>query len=341
MKALVKTKKGIGNVEIKDVAEPKISGKEVKIEVKATGICGTDIHIYHDRYPYSVPVILGHEFCGSIVEVSKDIDNFKVGDRVMSEPSALICNECYYCRNGIYNLCSSRQVYGITVNGGFTKYVAVRKESIHKLPDNVSFTAGALTEPLACCVHALIEKTQVKAADTVLIFGPGPIGLLAACVSKAQGAFVIIVGTSKDEKRFDLAKKLGVDFCIELNGTNLQKSLTELKINPIDIVVEASGSIEGVCRSVEIVRKGGRIVQLGLSGKPVELMLDQIVIKEIQVIGSFAHTWNSFERALELIGRGIVDIEVLVSDKLPLTDWEKGFKKVENKECMKVVLEPD
>lgn len=343
MKALVKYKKGIGNIEIRDVPEPDVSQGEIKIEVKAAGICGTDIHIYHDHYPYNVPVVLGHEFSGEIVEIGKGqvVENFKIGDRVMSEPTARVCNECYYCRNGIYNLCPSRQVYGITFNGGFTKYVTVRKESVHKLPENVSFTAGALTEPLACCVHALMEKIQVRASDVILILGPGPIGLLAALVVKAQGSLVAIAGTSSDKNRLDLAKKLGIDYCIEVQGNNLQEELKKInKDFNVDIVVEASGSSYAVQQAIKTIRKGGKIVQLGLSGKSVEVELDQIVLKEIQVIGSFAHTWNSFENALRLLGRGIVNTEVLISDKLKLTDWEQGFRKIENKEGIKIVLEP-
>lgn len=340
MKAVVKYKKGVGNVEIREVPEPHISEKEIKIEVKAAGICGTDIHIYYDHYPYSIPVVMGHEFSGEIVEIGKAVENFKIGDRVMSEPTARTCNECYYCRNGIYNLCLGRKVYGINFNGGFTKYVTVRKESVHKLSGNVSFEAAALTEPLSCCVHALMEKTQVKVNDIVLILGPGPIGLLAALVAKAQGAIVAIAGTESDKMRLNLAKKLGIDYCIELSGAELQNTLTELKLNSVDIVVEASGSSYAIQEAIRIVRKGGKIIQLGLSGKGCEIEINQIVLKEIQVIGSFAHTWNSFENALRLLERGVVNTEVLISDKMKITDWEQGFKKIENKEGVKIILTP-
>src|SRR5665647_3343159 len=149
MKALVKKSGGIGNIELMEVFEPKPKPTEVKIEVKAAAICGTDIHIYYDEYPNCPPVILGHEMAGIVVEVGKDVKKVKLGDRVTSETFKYTCGICYFCQIGQIALCRKRLSMGVHVDGAFTKYLIQREESVHILPDNVEFSAGALSEPLA------------------------------------------------------------------------------------------------------------------------------------------------------------------------------------------------
>lgn len=341
MKAVVKVKKGEGNIKVRDAEEPIPLPDEIKIEIKAAGICGTDIHIYHDRYPSNPPVILGHEFCGVISEIGKDVKNFKIGDRVMAEPAGRICGECIYCRTGRYNMCSKRLAYGVNLNGGFTKYVAVREEVVHRLPDNVSFIAGALTEPLACCVHAIVERAEVSVGDIIVVSGPGPIGILAAQVAKSAGATVVIYGTSRDKKRLSLAARIGIDFTVNIESGNSQKIISKLTGGyGADTVIEAAGTIPSVQKSIELVKRDGVIIQLGLFGEPIRIDYEKVVFKEIKVIGSFAHRWTSFEKALELLRTGKVNAEALVSKKLPITRWCKAFKEFEEKKEGKIILIP-
>lgn len=147
-------------MEVQDVSEPEVGPGEVKIEVEAAGICGTDIYIYHDEFMVNSPVILGHEFCGVVKEVGKNVTEFKAGDRVTSETAARVCGKCMFCRIGDYNLCPERLDLSYGVNGVFTKFCVVRKEIVHHLPDNVDFISGALCEPLSCAVHGTIEQTR-------------------------------------------------------------------------------------------------------------------------------------------------------------------------------------
>lgn len=183
MKALVKTELGFGNLEVQEKPEPSPGRNQVKIEVKYAGICGSDIHTYEGHYKVATPVTLGHEFAGEVVEVGENVTEFKVGDRVTSETTFYICGECEYCKTQDYNLCNHRKGLGSQQDGGFTKYLIARKESVHHLPVNVDYQSAAMTEPLACTYHA-VAKTEINEGDLVVVIGPGPIGLLAAQVKK-------------------------------------------------------------------------------------------------------------------------------------------------------------
>ena len=180
MKALMKTQPGPGNLELLDIPEPAVSGNLVKIRVVYSGVCGTDIHTWDGVYPGNKPpVVLGHEFSGYVTETGPDVLSIKPGDRVTSETTFSTCGECVFCRRKDYNLCSFRKGIGTQVNGSFAEYVLSREESVHKLPDSISLLSAALTEPLACAVHGCLERTSIGNGSTVLILGPGTIGLYA------------------------------------------------------------------------------------------------------------------------------------------------------------------
>ena len=342
MKALVKEKKGRGYVKLVEMPAPEISPREIKIAVRAAGICGTDIHIAHDTFPYSPPVILGHEFSGDVSEVGREVENLKVGDRVMAETTAVLCGQCLFCRNGQTNLCLGRKAYGIHVNGGFAEFVVVRKEAVHRLPPNVDYISGAMTEPLAVCVHALTERIRISTGQLVLVLGPGPVGLLAAILAKAHGARVVLAGTAQDQHRLQLAKNMGVDLAIQVDDPGFLEQLNGLSKGKggVDITVEAAGVARSVETAYKHTRKGGTIVQLGLFEGPILVDYSQLVFREFNIIGAFAHCWSSFETALELMDRNIINVKPLVSTVLPLDRWEEAFRRVEHCEGVKVMLAP-
>ncbi len=342
MQALCKQKKGPGHLDLIDLETPQPGPGEVQVAVEAAGICGTDIHIRHDTFPYAPPVVLGHEFSGRISAVGPDVQSVTVGDRVMSETSAVLCGECAFCQRGETNSCPKRRVYGVHVNGGFCEHAVVRQEAIHQLPQNVDFIAGAMTEPLAVCVHALIERTNVSAGQVVLVTGPGPIGLLAAMVAKAHGARVIVAGISKDAARLKLAAEVGADLTVTVDTASLVdeiKPFCEAQ-GGVDITVEASGAAPSVEAAYQCTRKRGTIIQLGLFDGPITVNYSQIAFREVSVIGSFAHTWNSFDRALDLMAKGIIDIKPLVSGVLALDQWEQAFGRLESGDGVKILLSP-
>ncbi len=191
MKAVVKYGKGKGLVEIRDVPEPKVKDDEVLIEVKAVSVCGSDLHIYHDNHPYWPPVILGHEFSGVIADLGKEVKGWKVGDRIVSETRIGSCGVCFLCQSGFPQVCEKKRPYGIGVNGAYTKWVAGPARLLHRLPDNIPFEVGAAIEPTAICVTSILERSQLQAGETVLITGPGPIGLISLAIAKMAGVRMV------------------------------------------------------------------------------------------------------------------------------------------------------
>ncbi|MCL2319757.1 MAG: zinc-binding dehydrogenase, partial [Treponema sp.] len=266
MKGLYKTAPGSGNMEIRDADIPRPGPGQVLIEVKSAGVCGSDLHIYHWNIAFKMkpPMIIGHEFSGVITAVGSGVTGWEIGARVTGEPTAIICGECRYCRTGAYNLCPERRVLGYWVDGGFAEYIVVDANRLHRLPDNVSFDEGALTEPLACCVHGVHELTGIEVGDTVAVLGPGAIGLICAQLAKAEGAEVLIIGTSADRERLAVAKSLGIDHCINLDEQDPLQFARDLTGGEgTDVVLECSGAGPAAATGMEIVRRQGKYTQMG------------------------------------------------------------------------------
>jgi len=344
MKGLIKYAKGDGNMAVREVDEPKAGPGQIKVEVKAAGICGSDLHIFHDDIagiPINPPVITGHEFCGIVTEVGQGVTEWKIDDRVTSETAFSFCGDCLYCRTGRYNLCNNRRTLGYWYNGVFAKYTIVPKERVHRLPDHVDYIAGALCEPLACVTHAVLELTTITSGDVVLVSGPGSIGLLALQVAKSQGAVVLVSGTDIDSQRLFVAKKLGAAYAIDVTRENIGEVINRhTGGGGADVVLECSGSPRAANDVLVLTRKGGQYTQIGLFGKPIQIDFEKICFRELKVTGSLGSTWTSWEKAIQLIAAGTVNTRDLVSDIMPITAWEKAFAKFENKEGMKIVLTP-
>jgi L-iditol 2-dehydrogenase len=343
MKALVKYAPGKGNVEIRDVPEPEPGAHQVKVEVKAAGVCGSDLHILNDEIaiPIVPPVIMGHEFSGVIAAVGQGVEHLGVGDRVTCETTAWSCGRCLQCRIGHYNMCANRKVVGYAVDGCFARYCVVNEQQVHVLPENVDFVAGALTEPLACCVHAVLELTNISAGDVVAITGPGPIGLLCLQLAKSAGAYTIMCGTSQDGNRLALARRFGADVTVNVETTDLIALLDDLTgAQGADVFLECAGAPAAARMGLAATRRGGQYTQVGLFPAPFELSFDLIAYKELKVTGSLGQRWSSWQRSLSLLSRNQVDTRSLVSHMLPLTEWRQAFRLFEEKQGLKIVLEP-
>lgn len=342
VKALVKYEKGPGNMEVKDVPEPSVSGDLVKIKVTYAGICGSDLHTWAGEYAANKPpVTLGHEFSGIVTEVGPDVKKIKVGDRVTSETTFKTCGECIFCKSMQFNLCSTREGLGTQADGGFAEYVVNHEPRIHVLPDNVSLLQASLTEPLACCVHAAMEVVEVKEGETVLIFGPGAIGLLTGLVCKSQGAKVILAGLTQDEARFKVARTLGFERIVDQLKENLDDVVAELTDgNGPDKVFECSGAIPAVNKALELCKKTGDVVQVGVFAKESnEVRLGLVFPRELSYHGTRSQRPSSWVKSIKLMEEGKVDPSQVVSLKIPLEDWEEGFSKSKKAEEVKVVIQ--
>lgn len=344
MKALVKTQKGKGFLELRDVPDPKPGSREVLIRVKAAGICGTDLHIRDDGFPYNPPVTIGHEFSGQIIEVGPDVTGYKVGDRVVAEPHRGGCGVCRYCLTGQVEVCRNKKAIGYRVDGAFAPYLTLPVTSLHRIPEGVSFEEAALCEPLAVAVKAVLERSRVEPLDFVVVLGCGPVGLLAAAAAKAAGARAVLVsGTARDEKlRLPAARAMGIDYTVNVQAEDLGTKVMELTGGQgADLVVEASGAEPAIRQALDIVKIDGRVTGLGLTGKEtVSINYDTAVKKAVHLDWSMSSSWTSWEKAVSLLASGKVNVKPLISGSYPLTDWESSFEKIETLEAIKILLVP-
>lgn len=342
MQGLVKYARGYGNMELRDLDEAPLEPGEVRIGVEAAGICGSDLHIYHDeiKIPIRVPVVLGHEFSGRVVEVGPGVGPALLGQRVTAMPSVRICGVCRYCRQGAINLCINRRSMGYWHDGAFAPSCVVPERCVLVLPDAVDFRSGAMAEPLACVVHAVCEQTQVSAGDLVVIVGPGAIGLLCLQVAKAEGAQVMVVGLEKDRARLELAQSLGADHLGVADSGEVGERVRELSEGyGADVVFECSGHPGGAQLALDLVAKGGRYTQVGLFGKPIQIDLEQVAVREIRFAGSFGQRPSAWKRTLRLLASGRVQTQRLVSHQIPLAQWQRAFDLFERQEGVKILLE--
>lgn len=342
MKAVMKVAPGVGNVEVRDIPEPQPQAGQVKIRVAAAGLCGTDLHIYKDEFRSYPPVVLGHEVAGEVVTVGEGVSGIQPGMRVTTETYFSYCGTCRYCRSGQNNLCLNRRSIGSGVNGGFTQYVIVPARNIHALPENIDFRAGALTEPLACVVHAVTSTPTVVPGDIAVIAGPGAIGLLTLQVVKAAGAAVVMLGTDKDDHRLALARDLGADYVVNVQQGDAQKLVADLTEGGFgaDVVYECSGAGAAAAQLLTLVRRRGRYVQIGLFGKPVAWDLDQLCYKELVATGSNASVPSAWTRALLLMEAGKVRTAPLITHTFDVPDWEKAFATFDDRSGVKALIRP-
>jgi len=342
VQGVVKYARGSGRTELRQVEERPPGPDQVRVEVRAAGVCGSDLHIHHDTINYRIrtPVVMGHEFSGVVVEKGAAVgDEVAIGDRVTGEPSVHICGRCDYCLSGHYNMCDSREVMGYWHDGCFAP--RCNATFVHHLPDSVSFEAGALTELLACCVHSVIEQAGVTAGDVVAVIGPGPVGLLAGQVAAAEGGLVVLCGTGRDRQRLDLARGLGVEHTVDVEAEDAVARVGALTRGyGADVVVECAGAPAAIDLALSLARKRGRVTQMGLPGRPVEIDFEKVAFKELQVSGGIGQRRTAWQRALDLMGRGQVQLEPLISHQLPLAEWDRAFDMVERQEGTKVLLLP-
>jgi L-iditol 2-dehydrogenase len=340
MRALVKCRSGPGNVALQDVPEPLCTPGRVKIRVHFSGICGTDLHVYHDRFRNYPPVILGHEFSGVVEEVGAGVSRVQAGDRVTVLPaSAVVCGKCVYCRQGYVMFCPERRGMGHGVDGSFAKYAMVREEQVYRVPASVSLEEAAVCEPFACAVQAIGELAPVSAGDTVLVSGPGPIGLCCALMLVASKCKVIVAGACGDENRLALARSIGAAVALDATRDDLAAVIAlETNGRGVDIAVEASGSADSIRACLHAVRPLGCYVQIGIAGTDVTVPFDLTLFKQLRLFGSVGYSLSSWERLLRILDQRQIDLKPLISHTLPLSRWREAFDLCEQKKGVKVLL---
>lgn len=330
---------GVRKLRVEEVETPEAGPEEVLVKVGASGVCTTDLHMYKGEFPVQTPVILGHEFSGTVVEIGSSIKDLNVGERVAVNP-IITCGLCPSCREGRNNLCDDPLVVGgageILVNGGFAEYSVVPRRVVVKIPDDMSFTTGAIVEPVGCAIHG-IDLSRIEVANTVGIIGAGPMGLLLLQLAKLRGASQIVISEPMEERR-KLASGLGADVVVDPKTEDLGKRVNELTGGRgVDVAIEAVGSTATVKDALGIVKKGGLVEIFGVPPRHegMEVIPFDIYFKEIEVVGTYAVTNDTFRRAINLLASKRIDVEPIITDRLSLDELEKAFSMMEERKGLK------
>ncbi len=304
---------GRHNLRIEEVEPPKPDKKEVLIEVKACGICGTDVHIFEGdegAAPTPSGTVLGHEFSGTVTQIGDGVTSVKVGDTVCVDPNRL-CNECFYCKSGIGHFCESMIGIGTTVNGGFAQMCVVPESQVYVVPNGTTFEQAAMTEPVACCLHGM-DMCDISAGDAVLVIGGGMIGLVMMQLAKIRGAAKIIVSEPVREKR-ELALRLGADLCVNPLTDDIEAVLKENGINRLSTVIECVGSPSAMQQAISLAGVKSTVMLFGLTKPNEEISLRpfEIFKKEITLKASFINPYT-MKRALDLISSKKIDVSSMI-----------------------------
>jgi L-iditol 2-dehydrogenase len=343
MKALVL--KEYNQLVYQDVPEPTVQPDDVLVEVKACGICGSDIHGMDGSTGRRIPpLIMGHEAAGIIAEVGSSVKDFQPGERVTFD-STVYCGSCFYCRRGEINLCDHRRVLGVACDehrqdGAFAEYVAVPQRILYHLPEDVSFEQAAMVEPCSIAVHA-VGLTRISLNDTAIVVGAGMIGLLVVQALRAAGCGKIIAVDIEPEK-LDLARQLGADVVLNSNQTEVISEIEKITDKRgADVVIEAVGITATVQTALAGVRKGGAIIIIGNLSPAVELPLQLLVAREITMYGSCASR-GDYPACLDMIARGAIDVNPFISAVAPLSEGAAWFQRLYQGEkgLLKVILVP-
>jgi L-iditol 2-dehydrogenase len=343
MKALVLNR--YNELDFEDLPPPQPGPDEVLVAVRACGICGSDVHGMDGstgrRRP---PLVMGHEAAGVIAQLGGDVQDWREGDRVTFD-STVSCGVCPPCRSGRINLCDNRRVLGVSCdeyrrNGAFAEYVAVPRQILYRLPDELTFARAAMVEPVSVAVHA-VGRTRIRLNDTAVVVGAGMIGLLLLQALRAAGCAQIIV-VDVDPGRLELARRLGATATLRADGDDPLPALLALTGGRgADVVLEAVGIAATVRFAIAAARKGGQVTLVGNLSPNVELPLQAVVSRELTLNGSCASS-GEYPACLDLIARGTIDVDCLTSAVAPLADGAAWFKRLYDREpgLMKVILEP-
>lgn len=343
MKALVKMEPGAGHWELIDKPEPTIQEDQVKIHVDYIGVCGSDIHTFEGHYNVNAKgLTIGHEFAGIVSEVGSKVTNVKVGDRVTSETTFEVCGKCRYCQSGEYNLCASRKGLGTQQDGAMTDYIVARAESVHVLPENVSTREASITEAAACAYHG-VYQAEVKPGDVVLVLGPGPIGLLVAQIVMSRGGRVIMTGLTQDAGRLRIAKeKFGVEYIVDVQQEDLEGLVQELTHGyGADVCYDCTGAVASMQTGMNLLRKKGQYVQVGLFPREVvDVNFTDIIQKELTVRGSRSQNTHDWEPTLRLMSERKIDAAKMITHEVGIDEWDTAYHLMKSGKATKVVMHP-
>ena len=343
MKALMKAKAEEG-IWMLDTSKPELGVNDVLIKVKRSAICGTDVHIYNwddwAQKTIPVPMTVGHEFAGEIVEIGSEVHpehfNMSVGDRVSAE-GHVTCGYCRNCRAGRRHLCRNSVGVGVNRPGSFAEYVAVPAFNVYKLPENVSDEMGAIFDPYGNATHTALAYDLV--GEDVLITGAGPIGIMAAAIARFVGARHVVI-TDINDYRLDLARKMGATNAVNVTSENLRDVMSDLGMTEgFDVGLEMSGVPAAFASMLETMNHGGKIAMLGIMPNDAAVNWDNVIFKGLEIKGIYGRrmfeTWYKMGSMLQ----AGLDLAPILTHQFPVADFQKGFDVMRSGHSGKVILE--
>jgi L-iditol 2-dehydrogenase len=315
-----------GRIEFRDIPVPEPRDSEVLIEVKRIGVCGSDIHVFHGKHPYtSYPVVQGHEFSGRVAAVGSQVRNVSPGQKVTATPQ-LVCGTCGPCSSGRYHICDSLRVMGFQAPGCAQDFFPVAAEKVVPLPDTFSYEAGALLEPLAVAVHAVERAGQPLAGKNVVVTGAGPIGNLVAQVVRAKGARRVVI-TDLIDYRLELAAACGLPCALDFARPDFASALSQAcGGEPIDLFIECVGAGQTLDCAVQNVKKGGTIVVVGVYSARVPVDMGLVQDREIDIRGSLMYKIEDYLAAIDLIRAGKIETGSFITHTFPFEDYPKAYQ---------------
>lgn len=345
MKAVVRRSYAAGDVALMDIPEPSPKEGQVKIRVEYGGICGSDAKNFTAELQPGAkcipPRVLGHEGVGIITELGPGVTNVQVGDRVAAETTVRACGICKFCRSGRINMCLDRAGLGSRADGYFAEYTVADAKKCHKIPAGVDPKGAAVLEPLVCGVNAVMQQSQVSGGDVVVVFGPGTIGQTAAQAAKANGAYVVLVGTPHSRPRLEVARQLGIDRALVTGEQDVVKEVMALTHGyGADMALEAAGSASAFDQALHCVRKLGQFVIMASPAGQVPFDVRYLFSRQITMVGAVSTDPSSWDKAMNLLERGLVNLAPLVSDVFPLDEWKVALEKAARHEGGKILLQP-
>lgn len=342
MKAVIKAEAAPG-AQMAMVDIPEVAPGEVLIRVKATSICGTDVHIYNwdpwARTRIKPPMVFGHEFAGEIVELGEGVTTLGVGDYVSAE-THVVCNTCYQCRTGQAHICKDVAIIGVDRPGCFAEYVSIPEGNAWVNPPEMPPEVASIQEPFGNAVHTALSTDL--AAKTVLVTGCGPIGLMAIAIARAAGV-TAVYGTEVVPYRLELASRIGAELALNPTEVDVESEIMTATAGcGVDVLLEMSGSPSAIHEGLAVLRSGGFVALLGIPSLPMELDLaEEIIFKGATVYGvSGRRIWKTWYQTRSLLTSGAVDVKPIITHKLPLEEFEQGLELMSSGECGKVTLIP-
>lgn len=328
-----------GVIEFREVPMPEPGEEQVLVKIKRIGVCGSDIHVYHGKHPFtSYPVTQGHEVSGEVVKLGEKAEGFAVGQKVTIEPQ-VVCGECYPCRHGKYNLCEELKVMGFQTTGTASEYFAVDAAKVTPLPKSLSYEEGAMIEPLAVAVHGIRQMGDVSGLK-VAVLGAGPIGNLVAQAAKGLGADQVMI-TDISDYRLEKAQQCGVDFCVNTKRRDFGEAMAEaFGPDKADVIYDCAGNNTTMGQAIRCARKGSVIVLVAVFAGMAEVDLAVANDHELDLKSTMMYRHEDYLEAIRLVEEGKVRLAPLISQTFEFADYQKAYEYIDsNRETtLKVII---